>query len=291
MLDSQSFFVEIPGKLKKFPVIHRPEILVNLKPPILGVVFHTTNPSGTLLTLEQSRNDFASSGPPPLKKFRSAHFMVDRAGVIGQFRSLIQGAAHIDAPWMPRYLGVEHTAFHLQLLTEDQKDASADLLSMLRSEFDFPVSPIARPGDSGVGVHQQFSHTGCGDGPFFDHGGMGPDFTEIVDRALKRSPVGSWEVRVGDWTWIYSFKAGSDFTSGPASWRSFDGSRKGTGKWTIRRPSLVIDWSTAQEEWKLPLNGSSEEGKLLKQVNDSGVDIAKQLEQQGKSKISAHRID
>jgi N-acetylmuramoyl-L-alanine amidase len=292
-MTADGFLKEIPGKLKKLPVIHHPEILAVMKPPVLGAVLHTTNPSGRLLTLEEARNDFAGSGPPGEPKFRSAHFMVDRAGVIGQFRSLIQGAAHIDAPWMPRYLGIEHTAHHGENLTEDQKNASADLLSVLRGELNFPLSPLNRPGESGVGVHKQFlPSTGCGEGPFFDKGGLGPEFNEILDRALKRSPIGTWEVRVGDWTWIYSFRAGSDFSSGSVNWRSFDGSKSGTGKWNIRdTATLVIVWPTAQEEWRMPLESSSESGSLVKQLNDSKRDIVKQLEQQGKTRISAHRTD
>jgi hypothetical protein len=128
---------EIPSKLIKLPVVHTPEVLLQLKKPILGAVLHTTNPKGNrLLTLQESRNDFAGSGPPQEPLFRSAHFMVDRSGLIAQFRSLDQGSAHIGPPWMPNYVGIEHTAFHKDPLVDpEQINASADLLNMLKSEL------------------------------------------------------------------------------------------------------------------------------------------------------------
>ncbi|HXN87815.1 MAG TPA: peptidoglycan recognition family protein [Methylocella sp.] len=207
---------EIPGKLIKLPVVHTPEVLLQLKKPILGAVLHTTNPKGSrLLTLQESRNDFAGSQEP---LFRSAHFMVDRSGLIAQFRSLDQGSAHIGPPWMPNYVGIEHTAFHKDPLVDpEQINASADLLNMLKSELGLTLSELSKAGFTGVGRHNQFNSTECGEGPFFDRGDFGPDFKKILERALQRSPVGKWEVHVGDWTWIYTFKAGGTSRPGRLS--------------------------------------------------------------------------
>lgn len=276
---------EIPSKLKRLPVLHKPPELIPIKKPILGAVLHTTNPPSRLLTLEEFQSDFAASGPPPTSLFRSAHFMVDRDGRIAQFRSLDQGAAHIGAPWMPRYIGIEHTAMHRWSLSNDQINASADLLSMLRSELDIPLSELSNPGASGIGRHNQFTGTECGEGPFFDKGTFGADFKSILERALQRSPVGTWEVHVGDWTWTYIFKAGADFTSGSVEWRAFDPSKHGSGTWTFGA-NLRITWSSGSvEEWNVPLSSSGQTGKLVRQ----GPDDLKLTDRE--RAISAGRID
>jgi hypothetical protein len=211
--------------------------------------------------------------------------MVDRSGLIAQFRSLKQGSAHIGSPWMPRYIGIEHTAMHKQNLTDEQINASADLLSMLRSELGIALSALSKPGARGIGRHNQFTGTGCGEGPFFDKGTFGADFKSILERALERSPVGSWEVHIGDWTWIYTFKAGADFTSGSVEWRAFDPSKHGSGTWTISA-NLRITWSNSSvEEWNLPLSSSGARGRLVRQ----GPDDQKLTDRE--RAISAGRID
>ena len=81
-------------------------------------------------TLERFQNDWSASGPPREAKFRSAHFAVDRAGQIAQYRPLDEAAAHIDAPWATSYVGIEHIArFNpREALTDPQIIASATLL-------------------------------------------------------------------------------------------------------------------------------------------------------------------
>jgi hypothetical protein len=280
---------EIPQKLIKLEVVHKSPGLIPMKKPILGAVLHTTNPPSKLLTLLESRNDFAASGPPPISLFRSAHFMVDRSGLIAQFRSLAQGSAHIGSPWMPRYIGIEHTALPGQNLTDEQINASADLLNMLRSELDITLTELSKPGSVGVGRHNQFNPTLCGKGPFFDKGTFGPDFKSILERALQRSPVGGWEVHVGDWTWIYTFKAGADFESGPTEWRAFNvrgPADQGTGTWNFGA-KLKISWSNGSvEEWNVPLSSSGQSGKLVKQ-GSAAVQVLTDRERA----ISARRID
>jgi hypothetical protein len=260
----------IPGKLTRMPVTHKPPELVPMRNSILGAVLHTTNSPAGAQTLERFQLDFQESGPPPTSLFRSAHFMVDRDGRIAQFRPLDRGSAHIGAPWNPSYFGIEHIAFHKQSLTNEQLNASADLLAMLKSEWGIPLSELSNPGSPGVGRHNQFTPGDrCGEGPFFDKGTFGPDFKEILKRALQRSPVGTWEVKVGDWTWIYAFKAGADFNSGTAEWRAFDvkgPSDQGTGTWKTDDTKLEIVWSNgSREEWNKPLSSTGQSGKLVKQ--------------------------
>ena len=67
--------------------------------------------------------------------------------------------------------------------------ASAALLTVLKSEFGFRYVGIDRAGVSGVGVHQQFGSTGCGDARFWDHGTFGPDFNTILQRASQRASI------------------------------------------------------------------------------------------------------
>ena len=107
--------------------------------------------------------------------------------------------------------------------------------------------------------------TGCGDARFWDHGTFGPDFNTILQRAAQRSPVGKWTVKVGDIGWIYTFMAGTDFSSGPAAWQSFGGALAGIGSWKVDT-TLHIDWAIGTiEEWNFPLSSTAEQGTLVKQ--------------------------
>jgi hypothetical protein len=254
--------------LVNLPVIHSRGLAPLTSP--LGVVMHTTNPGtpakpGRLLSLEESRNDFAGSSG----LLRSAHFMVDQSGRIAQFRSLREGAGHIGSPWNPRYVGIEHTAHWREALTDKQMTASAALLTVLKSELSFSYVGLSQAGTLGVGVHQQFGKTWCGDGRFWNNGTFGPDFNTILQRAAQRSPVGKWNVKVGDIGWIYTFMAGTDFSSGPAAWQSFDGALTGIGSWKVAA-KLRIEWSNGTiEEWNFPLSSTGELGNLVAQ-GDSG---------------------
>jgi hypothetical protein len=194
---------------------------------------------------------------------------------------------------MPNYVGIEHTAFHKDPLVDpEQINASADLLNMLKSELGLTLSELTKAGFTGVGRHNQFNSTECGEGPFFDKGDFGPDFKKILERALQRSPVGKWEVHVGDWTWIYTFKAGADFTSGSAEWRAFNvklPSDQGTGTWDFRA-NLKITWSNGSvEEWNVPLSSSLQSGTLVKQ--EGAVVQLITEEDRRRAKINARRID
>jgi len=144
--------------------------------------------------------------------------------------------------------------------------ASAALLTVLKSELGFSYVGMARAGTSGAGVHQQFQlDTKCGDARFWDHGTFGPDFNTILQRAAQRSPVGKWNVKVGEIGWICTFRAGTDFSSGPAEWRSFDGALTGTGSWKVDA-KLHVDWANGtSEEWNFPLSATDERGNLVKQ--------------------------
>ena len=170
------------------------------------------------------------------------------------------------SPWNPRYVGIEHTAHCREKLEDAQMTASAALLTVLKSELGFSYVGMARAGTSGAGVHQQFQlDTKCGDARFWDHGTFGPDFNTILQRAAQRSPVGKWNVKVGEIGWICTFRAGTDFSSGPAEWRSFDGALTGTGSWKVDA-KLHVDWANGtSEEWNFPLSATDERGNLVKQ--------------------------
>src|SRR5262249_52030844 len=64
--------------------------------PILGAVLHTTD-AGGVQTLERFQRDWQA------KQDQTAHFMVDRAGNIGQFRALNEVAWHFR-----RYLSTQY---------------------------------------------------------------------------------------------------------------------------------------------------------------------------------------
>jgi hypothetical protein len=160
--------------------------------PILGVVLHTTNAGPTVNTLELFKATWQSNIDSPnipaaLKV--TAHFMVDRNGNVGQFRSLEEVAWHIGG-LSRRYIGIEHIAAWKEDVAIDQFQASAVLIARLSDMFCFPVSAINKPGEKGIGFHKQFGGTSCGEDVFC---AVGPRvraldrFWKIIDAASTSS--------------------------------------------------------------------------------------------------------
>jgi N-acetylmuramoyl-L-alanine amidase len=152
--------------------------------PILGVVVHTTNHGAGAETLDRFHADWESL------KNQSTHFMVDREGNIGQFRSTRQRAGHIKAPeprWDDRYFGIEHIAKHKQPLTDIQLERSARLIGDLAVLFGFPARALPRKGDTGIGIHVDFATSGCGEGVFWSRSGATQPRTDTYARLVKRA--------------------------------------------------------------------------------------------------------
>jgi N-acetylmuramoyl-L-alanine amidase len=145
--------------------------------PVLGAVLHTTN-SPRLATLEDFQSAWQSA------QRQSAHFMVDRDGNIGQYRALEEVAWHISG-LSTRYIGIEHIADWKQELTDAQIDASAALLSHLAAILNFPLAAINKPGEWGIGFHQQFNATRCGENVFCAAGGKKAmnTFDRVINQA------------------------------------------------------------------------------------------------------------
>ena len=152
--------------------------------PILGVVVHTTNHGAGPETLERFHTDWES-----LRR-QSTHFMVDREGNIGQFRSTRGLGWHIKTPaprWDGRYFGIEHIAKHKQPLTDVQLERSARLIGDLSVLFGFPARALPRKGDSGIGIHVDFAGSGCGEGVFWSPSGTTRARTDTYSRLVKRA--------------------------------------------------------------------------------------------------------
>jgi hypothetical protein len=64
------------------------------------------------------------------------------------------------------------------------------------------------------------------------------------------SPVGTWNVRVDQWRWIYTFSA-----DGTVTWRDPLNNENGTGTWDFEVGKIAFKWfnSTSTESWSLPL--------------------------------------
>jgi N-acetyl-anhydromuramyl-L-alanine amidase AmpD len=131
-----------------------------MKQRILGVVLHTTNHAKGDETLERFRKDWQGL------QWQSAHFMVDRSGTVGQFRSVTDVAWHIGKMSV-EYIGIEHIAKHRQSLTAEQIAASGKLIAELSKLLQFPIQTLTAKGNAGVGIHEQFHNTGCGQGVFW----------------------------------------------------------------------------------------------------------------------------
>jgi hypothetical protein len=155
-----------------------------MRTPILGVVVHTTNHGAGPETLERFHADWEG------RKKQSTHFMVDREGNIGQFRSTLQRGWHIKTPpprWDDRYFGIEHIAKHKQPLTEIQIERSARLIGDLAVLFGFPARALPRKGDSGIGIHVDFACTGCGQDVFWSHDCTSRARTDTYARLVRRA--------------------------------------------------------------------------------------------------------
>jgi hypothetical protein len=77
------------------------------------------------------------------------------------------------------------------------------------------------------------------------------------------SPVGTWNVRVGSWSWIYTFNK-----DGSAKWTDIrqPSGQSGRGTWEKTGHFLEISRDTgSREQWDLPLKSSGQLGNLVGQ--------------------------
>jgi len=131
-----------------------------MEPKILGVVLHSTNHAAGPETLARFQGDWQA-----LQR-QSAHFAIDRAGNIGQYRSTREVAWHINGPSV-RYFGIEHITKHKEPLTPEQIESSGRLVGELAERFSFPAQRLLKAEDLGIGIHVDFRQTGCGENVFW----------------------------------------------------------------------------------------------------------------------------
>jgi len=77
------------------------------------------------------------------------------------------------------------------------------------------------------------------------------------------SPVGTWKVQVGAWTWIYTFRS-----DGTAQWTDIrqPPTQSGSGTWDKTGDVLEISWDTgSREQWDMPLKFRGQQGNLVGQ--------------------------
>jgi len=252
---------------------------------ILGAVLHTTNTADPMLTIEKLQTDWQAQIDDPQvvpSKKVCAHFMVEKGGRIGQFRTLDIVAWHLGNP-SRQYIGIEPACqAHLgDDLAQAQIDTSAKLLRALRSELGFPLQPLQGPSSSGVGVHQQLGWTGCGGRGVFwlgDHGSgrFGIRFWDV----LQVPPVDGKSVRVNGHGYIFD-------DTGSVEWQKLDVvnpvTDTGTGTWKLS-DKLRISWNNGTlEEWEIPL-ASATTGRVTKQAGDDTLT-------EEERKITAKRLD
>jgi len=97
-------------------------------------------------------------------------------------------------------------------------------------------------------INQNFEN---GTLPSIDLSTIGKTYAPDVD------PVGEWDVRVGEWYWIYKFDANNNVT-----WSDPFNNETGKGKWQIGPGAINFTWinSTTTEKWFLPINASEQKG-------------------------------
>jgi N-acetyl-anhydromuramyl-L-alanine amidase AmpD len=134
---------------------------------IFGVVLHTTEAPKVEQTIDRFVRDWNAA------QAQSAHFIIDRTGVVGQCRTLADVAWHINK-YSINYIGVELIAsqehkdplFHG--ITRPQMDSIAKLIGDLAYYFKFPIKKVERNSktavpssdkDRGVAIHADFAST------------------------------------------------------------------------------------------------------------------------------------
>ena len=87
------------------------------------------------------------------------------------------------------------------------------------------------------------------------------------------NPVGSWTVRVGQWTWIYTIDA-----TGNVTWRDPYNNETGKGTWKIASGVISFAWSqsTTTENWNLPINPTTQTGKCTMKGTPYGLNAVRQ---------------
>lgn len=124
--------------------------------PIRGLVLHITDTKQALGSLFQDFND--PNQPPPL---RSAHFGVDKDGVIWQFADTDDVTFAIDGVWGGdgvdnHWVSVENVALNGEELTDAQIDTLAQLFGWLVRMEHVAVRLAESKTDSGLGYHRMF---------------------------------------------------------------------------------------------------------------------------------------
>lgn len=204
----------------------------------------------------------------------SAHFCISKKGEIWQFvdtddRAWAQGVGNSN------WISVENIALPGQRLTDSQLDGVATILSWLSDIAGVPLTLANTPSASGLGFHSMFPTTHHCPGPV-----VVAQRGDIITRAEFGTslPVGTWNVQVGSWTWIYTFN-----TDGTAKWTDIRRPpiESGGGNWYIPPPDWVgtgryleISWGDwtdrsgkrhpgSREQWVLPLKSSGQQGTLV----------------------------
>ena len=147
---------------------------------------------------------------------QSAHFIIDRSGVVGQCRALTDVAWHMNK-FSINYIGVGINCFstaqggaNTTVLLGHKMDSIATLIGDLAFYFKFPIKKIERTSktavpssdkDRGVGIHADFESTWCGRGSYWN--GNKPDvrtkeFNTIIDDAAFYAQFGYFKNGCGN---------------------------------------------------------------------------------------------
>jgi hypothetical protein len=238
-----------------------------------GLVIHITSDHLPLKGLFDFFNMPSPQFPDKPLLQVSAHFGISKDGNIWQFVDTNDMAFGVDGSTNDaHWISVENTAKLPEVLTGSQIQSVAVLLAWLNDTNGVPFQLANRGSDFGLGFHRMF-HIG-------DHPCPGPGVVAQRQRILAsafdmRSNIaaapphllGRWEVRIGVFTWIYSFHMDNTLGWGDIIDRN---TVKGVGKWDIGtsiggREVIRIKWPAtgSSEEWDLPLKLHEQMGMLM----------------------------
>lgn len=87
------------------------------------------------------------------------------------------------------------------------------------------------------------------------------------------NPVGTWEVKVAHWRWIYDISA-----NGKVTWNDPFNGMSGTGTWKVIPGAVNFKWnnSATTESWNLPIKPTAQTGKTVMEGKPYTVNAIRQ---------------
>jgi hypothetical protein len=245
------FTAQIHALRFKYPLYLRPSAA-------LGIVMHNTSGMVTLPNLVGTWKN-KEPNPPP------SHLAIDQAGRVGRYVRLQYADRATENT--NRHISIEFQAVENGDITGDQIRTAAIITAFAHVVYGVDLVIAESRTAKGLAHHSLFvdkgnpdGHTNCpGLAIIGRKGEILKQAKELAaTMAFDEEPAGRWQVKVDQWTWIYTFDA-----NGNVSWLDPFNQKTGKGTWKVNPGEISFSWtnSTTKESWTLPLRPTAQPGK------------------------------